>query len=72
MNDNTINPDRIRTTPWALDELVIASGWRLVYSADKVRGITAVHLPGRRSLTLEQLRAAGHSIVLPKRVRWGG
>lgn len=63
--------DRQRTQPWHDDEYIVVNGWRLVYAADAKRGISFVRLPGCRSVALDDLRAAGHGIAMPKRIRCG-
>lgn len=61
--------DRRRTIPWGDDELLVAAGMRLVYTADRGGIIGAVHLPGGRRTTIGELLDAGCEVRLPRRVR---
>lgn len=62
--------DKRKTLPWADDEFVVLDGkWRLVYDAAKGSDDVVVHLPGRRSVSLQALRDAGCDVTLPRRVR---
>lgn len=59
--------DLRRTIPWADDEFLVVDGHRLVYTAIGTEFL--VRLPGGRAASVEQLRAEGHDILMPARVR---
>lgn len=63
--------DKRKTLPWADDEFVVLDGkWRIVYTATRGSTDATVHLPGRRSVSLQALRDAGCDVTLPKRWRY--
>jgi hypothetical protein len=66
------DPDRTLTRPWAADEYIRVNGYTLAYAAERKQGISVVYLYGGITATLDELRAAGHDVVMPKHVRWGG
>lgn len=54
--------------PWAFDEYILVNGYQCVYSHDKEQGLL-VHLPGRTTHTVDQMRAQGCTVIMPKRMR---
>lgn len=65
----TIDIDRQRTQPWHADELLVAAGLHLVYTADRGGVIADVHLPGGGRTTIGELLETGFEVRLPRRVR---
>jgi hypothetical protein len=63
-------PDLRQTVPWSDDEYLHVDGYRLVYTADPLAGITKVHLPGGRSSTVDELLLHGHRVEVPERIRF--
>jgi hypothetical protein len=61
--------DMRRVLPWSADEYLHVDGYRLVYTADPLAGITKVHLPGGRSSTVDELRLHGYRVEMPERIR---
>jgi hypothetical protein len=69
MNDHQpTNHHFNRVVPWAFDEFMLVDGLRCVYSHDKERGLL-VHLPGRITHTVDELRQQGRTVVMPQRMR---
>ena len=60
--------DSRRTIPWGASEFMRVDGLQLVYTTDKANGLLC-RLPGRKSATVEALRASGHVVELPKHLR---
>jgi hypothetical protein len=56
-----------RTVPWTADEYVTVNGQRFVYVIEA--GLITVRLPGGGKTTIAALRAAGHDVAYPLRVR---
>jgi hypothetical protein len=56
-----------KTLPWADDEMMIINGRKYAYCVlgDEIR----VWLPGRRHALLSKLMDAGHSVIVPARIR---
>lgn len=68
MNDHqSTNHHFRRVAPWTFDEFILVSGFECVYSHDKPRGVLLVHLPGRSTYTVDELRALGHTVIMPRR-----
>lgn len=57
-----------RTHEWRSEEYLLIDGQECTY--DVIAGRVMVHFPGGRARSLDDLRAAQHSITLP--VRWHG
>lgn len=60
--------DETHTTPWHADEFVIIDGRKFVYTINPL-GAIVVRLPGGGEMTIAELRAAGHEVTRPMRVR---
>lgn len=60
--------DPTHTAPWAADELLIVDDIPCVYTAAAAR-LVLVRLPGGAAATVARLRAMGHEVTLPRRLR---
>jgi hypothetical protein len=57
-----------RTDPWLDEEYLIVDGIRCVYSHDAT-GLMVVHMLGGVKWSLNELRAHGCVVVMPRKVR---
>lgn len=58
-----------KTSAWLDKELMNVDGLNLVYTISKDTGDILVRLPGRLSATIDELRARGHVVTMPKALR---
>ena len=66
----TPNPDDIiKTRPWMQDEYMLVDGRPTVYTVHD--GELRVCLPGRIGATVDNLRAQGRIVIMPRILRTG-
>lgn len=57
-----------RSRPWLDEEFIRVDELKLVYTIDDDENFS-VHLPGGGTTSVYRLRAAGHTVTYPQRIR---